>query len=304
MFRLFKRVPDLYDREPLRVEDGIPVFSASDRYTENYERIAGDHLGAMRQGIENPFIDKNLWAALEDSTRALIRERVPQGARVLDVGVGLGRLLGPLDGYVRYGIDISAGYLKEARAAGIEVALARIEDMPYKPESFDTVVCCDVLEHVLDLYACTGKILDTIRPGGLLIVRVPYMEDLSGYTDPANPYEFVHLRNFDLDSLRLHFTRIFSCEWIEHRFAAHYFTNHTRLVLRLPPADSPLHAYLRGIPRFGHPLSPLIPLCGATEGDLFNWLKGVERDHPEAFEEVRRNLVLPLEVKVVLRKGP
>jgi hypothetical protein len=54
-----------------------------------------------------------------------------------------------------------------------------------------------------------------IKPGGVLVVRVPYREDLGSYADPASQYRFVHLRNFDEHSLRLLFERIMGCEVVE-----------------------------------------------------------------------------------------
>src|SRR3954470_22113911 len=91
-------------RTPLATVDGIPVFSETDRYVENYLKISADHLKSMRPGQDNPFIENELWVQLETSTRALIDKHVGDGARILDVGVGLGRVLAPLQRLQRYGI--------------------------------------------------------------------------------------------------------------------------------------------------------------------------------------------------------
>ncbi|MFX8075194.1 class I SAM-dependent methyltransferase, partial [Acinetobacter baumannii] len=79
------------------------------------------------------------------------------------------------------GIDISLDYLRRAREAGISVCFSRIEDMPYKDGFFDAIVCTDVLEHVLDLNYCTAQILRVLRPGGVLILRVPHNDLLEVY---------------------------------------------------------------------------------------------------------------------------
>ena len=50
--------------------------------------------------------------------------------------------------------------------------------MPYSDESFDVILCTDVLEHVIDLNLCVAKILSVLKKGGLLIIRVPNREDL------------------------------------------------------------------------------------------------------------------------------
>src|SRR5678815_723863 len=99
--------PSLYARSPLRETHGIPVFSPSDDYTRNYEAISEDHLAAVATSGENPWIPEDLWRQSEASTVALIRKYSRPGDRILDVGVGLGRVLRGLTEWDRYGMDIS-----------------------------------------------------------------------------------------------------------------------------------------------------------------------------------------------------
>ncbi|MBI5366192.1 MAG: methyltransferase domain-containing protein [Planctomycetes bacterium] len=204
-----------YARAPLGLRDGIPVFSTPSAYTENYEQIAHDHLAHARVTGENPWIPEDLWVETEQETLALIRRHAGPAGRVLDVGVGTGRLLGRLPEWRRYGMDISFEYLAAARAQGIEVCWSLVEDMPYAAASFDLVTCTDVLEHVLDLHRACERILAVLKPGGTLVVRVPYREDLEPYLDPALPYRFVHLRSFDTPALRLLFEKVFGCRWLD-----------------------------------------------------------------------------------------
>lgn len=225
--------PSLYARSPLRETHGIPVFSPSDDYTRNYEAISEDHLAAVATSGENPWIPEDLWRQSEASTVALIRKYSRPGDRILDVGVGLGRVLRGLTEWDRYGMDISMAYLGTARAAGIEACFSRIEDMPYQPASFDTVVCTDVLEHVLDLTLCSRRILSVLRPGGILVARVPNRQDLAPYTDSNYPYQYVHLRSFDEHSLRLHFEKALQCEFLE-TLPGSYWPWSDRLRWRLP----------------------------------------------------------------------
>lgn len=213
-----------YALEPLRFEGGIPVFSEADAYLENYTRIANDHLAYLATKGANPFIPERLWTEMEDSTGRLITKYTKDGDRILDAGVGLGRLLSQQPALQRYGVDISRDYLQRAREAGINVCLARLEDLPYHPGFFDAVTCTDVLEHVLDLNLCLGKLLNVLKPGGLLIIRVPYREDLSHYTGTDYPYEFAHLRSFDEHSLTLLFTKIFRTEVVEWSTVGHWPT--------------------------------------------------------------------------------
>lgn len=218
-------VSEIYSRKPLRFQGTIPVFSAPSEYTANYERISRDHLKSMRQNGSNPFIPEELWVQLDNSTIALIKKYSKQGEKILDTGVGLGRLLSQVSDLQRYGMDISFSYLKIAKTKNIEVCYALIEDMPYREEMFDIVVSTDVLEHVLDLNLCVTKILSVLKKKGTLIVRVPYREDLSQYLQPKYPYQYVHVRNFDEHSLRLFFERVFECDVIETVFSGDYLTS-------------------------------------------------------------------------------
>ena len=204
----------LYAREPLTYKNGIPVFSRLDEYIQNYEKIAKDHLASVTDTVDNPFIEKEIWVALERSTAKLIKHYSKPNDKILDVGVGTGRLLQSFEQLRRYGLDISLEYLQEASKKGIDVCFSRIEDVPYHPDYFDLVVCTDVLEHVLDLNRAVSQILKVLKTDGILIVRVPYKEDLKVYLD-FTEYKYVHLRNFDEYSIRLLFEKVFGCDFID-----------------------------------------------------------------------------------------
>jgi len=87
--------------------------------------------------------------------------------------------------------------------------------MPYKYQYFDCIVCTDVLEHVLDLNLSFSKIVSVLKPGGFLINRVPYRENLISYLDQSCPYDLVHLRNFDEFTIQLFVEKIFNLKLIE-----------------------------------------------------------------------------------------
>lgn len=202
---------NLYNREPIDIQDDIPVFSESDEYTSNYVEISNDHLGHLEVHGENPFMSEEYWQSLEVDTIDHLRPHLFENAKILDVGVGLGRLLSRIDMRLdMYGVDISLPYLKEARDKNINVCLSKIEELPYLDDLFDIIVSTDVLEHVLDLNACIEQLLRVLKPGGVMLIRVPNKEDLSAYLT-YDKYKYVHLRNFDKASLELFFGKIFNC---------------------------------------------------------------------------------------------
>jgi SAM-dependent methyltransferase len=262
-----------YARSPLRTTDGIAVYSNNDAYVENYDRISEDHLIHFEATGQNPFMDEEHWRDIEDSTAKLLHKYAAPDASVLDVGVGMGRLLERFPQQRRFGIDISLRYLKYARSKGIEVCMSRIEDMPYKPGFFDVCVSTDVLEHVLDLNASVRSMLATLRDDGILIVRVPYREDLSCYLAEGFPYDMVHLRSFDEGSLRLFFEKVMNVSVIEWTFAG----------------------YKQGRSR----LEGGLPLIGA----VFRRVIGLSRHVSTRLHgALCRRLFLPVEINMVVRK--
>jgi len=267
---------DVYNRQPLRIEDGIPVFSDQDDYTANYERIAGDHLASLRETGTNPFIPEDLWIQSEDSTELLIAKYARSGSAILDVGVGTGRLLSRFPELRRFGLDISFGYLEHARSQGIEVCYARIEDMPYRDDVFDVVVCTDVLEHVLDVNLCCRKILNVLKPDGVLVVRAPFKEDLSWYASADCQYRYVHLTTFDEPSLRLLFEKALNCQVIESSLAG--YTAHAPKLI--PDASAGYRDYL---------LSRLATVP--------------EADRPPVYSALLRECYEPIVINVVVAKS-
>lgn len=205
----------IYIKKPLYIKNGIPYFSRESNYVLNYEKISLDHCDFIKKTKKpNPFIPEDLWKETEKSTIDLLKKHVRTNDKILDVGVGLARILDNFPNNDRYGMDISTSYLLIAKNKGVNVCYSLIEDCPYSPNYFDVVICTDVLEHVLDLNLAIKNILCVLKKNGILILRVPYKENLKFYID-YKAYEFVHLRNFDEYSLQLLFTKIFDCKVIE-----------------------------------------------------------------------------------------
>ncbi len=232
-------------RQPLSITDGIPVFVESDGYIENYDQIASDHLATAPQGEDNPFITDIDWRLMENSTADMIARVAQPGQSLLDIGVGTGRLIDMFSEQDKHGVDISIDYLRLAAQKGISPYLAKAEELPFEDKSFDIIVSTDVLEHVLDLNAAIAEMYRVLKPGGHLIVRVPYREELSSYLKEDYPYEFAHLRNFDEYGLQLLFSRIFKFNFIEESYV-HLIIDH-RLHIQIPRLKSWFSGALRRI---------------------------------------------------------
>ncbi len=111
---------------------------------------------------------------LGPSARALVDWAGPRlGERVLDVGCGTGiaarhalKLVDP-DGTVT-GVDLNAGMLAVARQLAPEVDFHQADALalPFPDDSFDLVVCAQVLQFLPDRVAAITEAARVLAPGG------------------------------------------------------------------------------------------------------------------------------------------
>jgi ubiquinone/menaquinone biosynthesis C-methylase UbiE len=117
------------------------------------------------------------------------RFRTRPGYRILDIGCGSGRhtcAAFQLEDVFAIGIDVNSQDLAEAKerlklhenldehgggrwALSCASALA----LPFKPDSFDLIICSEVLEHVPEDHLVIEEIIRVLKPGGNLAVSVP-----------------------------------------------------------------------------------------------------------------------------------
>lgn len=114
-------------------------------------------------------------------------ELLDKGKRVLDLGVGGGRLLGLCKKYNKYdelyGLDISSVVVNRAKMtikeltgdlSKVFIKRADINDsLPFRANMFDAVTCIATLEHIFDPYFVIAEIDRVLKPEGALILEVP-----------------------------------------------------------------------------------------------------------------------------------
>jgi SAM-dependent methyltransferase len=125
--------------------------------------------------------------------------------------------------------------------------------MPYRCQYFDCIVCTDVLEHVLDLNLSFEKIVSVLKPGGFLIVRVPYRENLKSYLDPSCPYDLIHLRNFNEFTIQLFVEKFFNLKLIEWSVCG-FVGGGPKLNIPVPKVNGLLRRVVRATKIFGDEL--------------------------------------------------
>jgi glycosyltransferase involved in cell wall biosynthesis/SAM-dependent methyltransferase len=94
--------------------------------------------------------------------------------RLLDVGFGGGHLMAAVraDGWRPLGVDVSHAACVVARG-GAPVVQASAEQLPFRAGTLDAVALVNVLDHARCPRAVIQEAARALRPGGLLVVRVP-----------------------------------------------------------------------------------------------------------------------------------
>ena len=101
----------------------------------------------------------------------------PPLGRVLDVGCAEGAnadVLRARGATQLVGIELDEPFAAKARERYDEVVHGRVpDDVEWPGESFDTVLCYDILEHLYDPWSVTKELAQLLRPGGHMHVSLP-----------------------------------------------------------------------------------------------------------------------------------
>ena len=146
------------------------VFSAQAGFS--YEELfVGSFAGKSRDDL--------IRAARAQGLHTMVAEIVAktgleQGAKVMDFGAGIGlaALTFMQAGYDVVAVEQSRRYVEAYAGLGIQSAPS-IGQARQMRESFDLVVMKDVLEHLDDPRAPLAALIESIRRGGHLYIRVP-----------------------------------------------------------------------------------------------------------------------------------
>jgi SAM-dependent methyltransferase len=115
------------------------------------------------------------------------------GGRLLDAGCGSKpyRRLFTVSEYV--GLDIDSPV---ARQRGVADVFYAGKVFPFESASFDAVLCNQVLEHVFNPDEFLSEIARVLRPGGKLLLTVPFVWD-----EHEQPWDYARYSSFGLQAL-------------------------------------------------------------------------------------------------------
>lgn len=86
-------------------------------------------------------------------------------------------------------VDIDEDQVNNNKYAQATI-LGDIQTYRFAPETFDFIVCYNVIEHVPDVEAALGGFCEAIKPNGLILLGAPNPNSLSGVVTKYSPHWF------------------------------------------------------------------------------------------------------------------
>lgn len=103
-----------------------------------------------------------------------VKENILDGIKAVDIGCGQRKLPGAL------GMDI----LSDSSADIVHDA--GVFPWPFQENSFDLVFMNNILEHVVDVSKTMGEAHRIAKPGGRIVIQVPYFRSVDAFADPTH----------------------------------------------------------------------------------------------------------------------
>ena len=116
------------------------------------------------------------WRFGQDRRLEMVRRFVPlEGARVLDIGCGIGTYVRRFRHYTDdvHGVDVEPDRVAEASLELPNIHLASGEALPFPDDHFDVVFSNEVIEHVDDDRKTISEAVRVTKPGGTIVIFAP-----------------------------------------------------------------------------------------------------------------------------------
>jgi len=110
----------------------------------------------------------------------LAKRYARSGSRLLEIGCGLGHLVGQLEeNFSTYGIDVNHAALRDTAkkiAPRTHLDIASAQELPFASGSFGVVVIKHVVEHLPDPGKAIQELGRVLAPGGILVLSTPNLD--------------------------------------------------------------------------------------------------------------------------------
>ncbi len=136
---------------------------------------------------------------------------------LLDAGCASGRqvFLSANHCQKAYGIDISPTFIDFAnkhktsiKSTNTDFRVGGVDAIPFVNDTFDVVICSEVIEHVLDMEKALSEIWRVTKPGGRILITVPNMNGdgtvIGRFLRALGMRRFTPIQEFSMDAIAKH----------------------------------------------------------------------------------------------------
>lgn len=144
-----------------------------------YEQIGGDE---DERAYNSDILVQRYWQR-KRVQKILDKSNLIPDEKVLDIGCGSGIISNECarKGAIVYGFDLSSGAVKYAKAKEIKgtmFVIADAQNIPFKSDYFDAVVCSEVIEHLPEPEKMIAEITRVLKNQGRLFLFTPNSRSL------------------------------------------------------------------------------------------------------------------------------
>lgn len=142
------------------------------------------HLDQVRDDVAYSDILANWDAAFYAKFTRTLRPSAP-GARVLDVGCGVGQVVATLarEGFDAWGVDVAEANIVRSRQLTDRCRWYDGGRLPFPDGHFASVGALNVLEHVQEPEAFVAEVVRVTAPGGQIVLSSPNFLRVLGWRD-------------------------------------------------------------------------------------------------------------------------
>lgn len=189
---------------------------SQEELNKHYELSEGDYIYSDPTNIEN----LNYYYY---KLRSLI-EKISRKGKILDVGCSGGYFLDVMEGWQRYGIELSRPDAEKVKTKyGDNIHSGTLEDYKCPDSYFDVITLQDVLDHMLDPVGALKKCNLLLKSGGLIVIKVHNISCLFAKLWGPRFYAIVppvHLTYFNKVSLQEALSRS-GFDFLSHKYIGH-----------------------------------------------------------------------------------
>lgn len=173
------------DGREVRIHEGKPVFTPMPETAHVYERIErGPDQGTPWRQANWKFLQEQVSGVALSESKGQDKE-----ALILDVGAGHGDFAQIFAGRNYLAVDV-------VPYPEVDLACDIGKCIPFKENTFDMLVLMNVLEHVYHFHELLDALYYLLKPGGSLVIAVPFMIKVH-----QTPFDFQRYTHYSLEQM-------------------------------------------------------------------------------------------------------